>query len=264
MQRRNSKARHTSTHRSQTGAEFDAFRSLKALQKRIARLEQEVAQLKGARKVEDEQVPLEKRNRPGRKPVHLGMLLHERDQLIQMLEQFWPELEPFCSQNPNINAIKRVLAQISRLLQGRHGPPARQLLKHLPQVVQFLSTNRFRGDPRQIANAFAGAPSIGTWRSLKVCQASPCQIPIGERAIRAYIRRKHKRLYAELSADISIVNFATELKRYRSRDPKLQAYSAQHLHIAWNDSAPDYRRFGIQAAVHPALPNHRLDLSRIT
>ena len=175
--------------------------------------------------------------------------MHDRDEIVQMLELYWPELAPLCSPKPDVDDLRRALSRVPLLMQGRHELPARQLLKHLPDLVRFLSTDRFRGDPRQIANAFAGVPTIGIWRSLKVCQAGPCQSPIGERAIRAYIERKHKRLYENLSADNSIVNFATALKRYRSRDPKLQAYSAQLLYSAWNNSAPDYRRFGITSCL---------------
>jgi len=50
----------------------------------------------------------------------------------------------------------------------------------------------------RLPNALAGAP-LNWWTSLKMCQAEPCDFPIGHRAIKAYIRRKHKRLFVLLS-----------------------------------------------------------------
>jgi len=123
--------------------------------------------------------------------------------------------------------------------QRRHDWPALHLLKHFPELIQFLSSDRFRRDPRQVANAFAGVPSVSVWRSLKLCQADPCNNPIGSRAIRSYIRRKHPELYQRLLADYSLVNFATALKSYRSKDQKLNQFGAQYLFLCWKQCTPE-------------------------
>ena len=113
-------------------------------------------------------------------------------------------------------------------------------MKHLPEVVKFLSSDRFRNDPRQLANAFARFPGISTWRSLKICQADPCNDLIGNRAIRAYIRRKHPTLYAELDRNHDLINFANVSNRYRSKDRNLRGYRADVLLQCWYEGVPNY------------------------
>ena len=183
--------------------------------------------------VDPSQWPVPERKRPGPKPAHTGMLLHDRDELIQMLEFFWPEFEPLCHPKPNETGLKRVLTAILPQMQGRYEFPARNLRKHLPELVKFQFGDRFRCDPRQIANAFAGAPTLSTWRSLKLCQQQPCLAPIGARAIRAYIRRKHPDLHGRLSADDSLVNFVTALRSYQTKDDRLTRLVPQYLHASW-------------------------------
>jgi hypothetical protein len=115
----------------------------------------------------------------------------------------------------------------------------RIFLENLADLADFLSGDRFRRDPRQIANAFAGSNTMGVWRSLKRCQAYPSNEPIGQRAIRAYIRRKHARLFARLSADYSLPNFANSLRSYRGKDANVRALTAQALCICWKRCDPD-------------------------
>lgn len=167
---------------------------------------------------------------------------------MQMLEYYWPEIGPLCSPKPNAGGLKGVLESIPNQAQGGYKLPATHLLNHLSKLLEFLSTNRFRRDPRQIANAFAGYLKIGIWRSLKVCQASPCNDHIGPRAIRAYIRRKHPELHGNLTADYSLPNFATALKSYRTKDAKLKAFDARYLYLSWKQCAADYRALGLDPA----------------
>ena len=40
--------------------------------------------------------------------------------------------------------------------------------------------------------------------------------------------------------DFSLVNFASALRRYRSKDPKLNAYNALTLYNCWKECIPNY------------------------
>ena len=186
----------------------------------------------------EDPIPDEGRKRPGPKAVHIWSLLAERDHLVRMLENYWPQIEPFCIPRGNADALRKILEAIRKDAHGRHGLAAQHLLANLEEVIKFISGDRFRNDPRQIANAFAGFPQVGIWRSLKICQASPCPEPIGHRAIRAYIRRKHSTLFQDLAADHALINFVSAFKRYRSADPKLKMYNAATLYKLWKECTP--------------------------
>lgn len=257
MRRKKEIPKQDSTQEAHSRQKFDAPRSIRALNKRISKLEREVevrlSKIERALRwdadflLDDyDQLPSKNaRKRPGPRPRSGAFLLSERDQLVQMLESYWPEIEPLCWPRPNLEALKKVLGCIGKGEQDRspsmrrHLWAARHLLKHLPDAMTFLSGNRFRRDPRQIANAFAGFPSISTWRSLKLCQTKPCNDHIGPRAIKAYIRRKHPELYGNLLAEESLVNFVNAIRRYRSKDTNLAAFDPQYLLDCWQKCVPD-------------------------
>jgi hypothetical protein len=182
------------------------------------------------------------RKKPGPKSINDAALISRRDRMIQMLESYWPELEPLCWPKPDERSLQNLLRRIARnerQSHGRHAHVADHLRENLPGVVKFLSSGRFRRDPRQIANAFAGSDSMGIWRSLKRCQAHRSNEPIWQRAVRAYICRKHARLFAKLAADFSLPNFANSLRAYRGKDPNLRALTAHYLYVCWGKSDPD-------------------------
>ncbi len=245
MRRKGSTNEWNSTQSSPKKKKFDADSLIRSLQQRVEKLESLVAQLSVANGIGPEFLPAVERKKPGPKPLNPGMVLHDRDELVQMLEYYWPEIEPLCCPNPNAKGLETVLASLTRQMQGRYEFPATQMLKHLSKLLDFLSSDRFRRDPRQIANAFAGFPGIGIWRSLKICQASPCNDAIGGRAIRAYIRRKHPELLGRLSADYSLLNFATAIKSYRNKDARLGAFGTQYLYRSWGQCTANYQSLGV-------------------
>jgi hypothetical protein len=240
MRRMGRRSRDNLTQIKKKGKQFDAHRSICELQERVSMLEQLLAGLTvTATGYVQTQIPSKERKRPGPKPVHIWSIRSDRDQLVRMLEEYWPEIEPFCIPQPDERGLRGVLRSIVRIRKF-HELPAKHLLDHLHDVGKFLESDRFRGDPRQIANAFGGFPQISVWRSLKICQAHRCMDPIGNRAIRAYIRRKHPALYRDLRPDYSLVNFASALKRYRSTDRNVQMYTAATLHRCWNNCVANY------------------------
>lgn len=243
------------TQKVQSRQGLDAHRAMRELQERVSKLERWNAEHFGPDVEELFKVfAARERKKPGPKPAHNGMPLTNRDHLVYFLEGYWPEIEPQCIPKPNPSALKVVLHAIKsreRKLpanQARHHWAVQHLLQFLPQVIQFLSSDRFRRDPRQIANAFAGVPNVGSWRSLKLCQAQPCNHPIGQRAIKAYIRRKHPELYGNLLADESLVNFSRAIRGHRSKDTRLAAFNPQHLHSCWQECVPDSR---LAVRLHP-------------
>ena len=242
MQRKSFIARNNSTRIAHSSRQFDADRSLRALEERVAKLEKAFESQECPIEEAVSGIPTAERKRPGPVPVHFAGLISDRNRLVEMLEWYWPEFEPLCWPKPNLQALKELLQRIvnhqqSRpSSQGRYLWVAKHLLDNLPALIGFLASDRFRRDPRQIANAFAGLPKIGTWRSLKLCQASPRNDPIGHRAIKSYIRRKHTELYGRLLADHSIVNFATALKTHRTKDTNIKGLSAEYLLLFWDES----------------------------
>jgi hypothetical protein len=250
MRRKAAKAGITSTHTRESRQEIDATRRLCGLEDRVAELERVVAQLMRESELANDLLPGPEPVRPGPKPKHSSLLLHDRDAILQMLESYWPEIEPHCCPKPTPDLLKGVLTAIRKRAFDRHRLPASELLKHFQELVTFLSSGRFRSDPRQIANAMAGFPAIGFWRSLKLCQASPSALPIGERAIRAYIRRKHRELFGNLEAELSVSNFADALTSYKSKDPHLAPYGAEYLLQSWHKCKLNYAQIRV-----PRLPS---------
>jgi hypothetical protein len=136
-------------------------------------------------------------------------------------------------------SLNRVLKAIAHKTAGsQHQVCADHLLEHFNVLLQFLATDRFRGDPRQIANALAGVPSISFWRSLKVGQTEPCLNRIGQRALKAYIRRKHPRLYSDLETRINLVHFINVHRAYRTKDETIRDHYANAIHSAWIEARP--------------------------
>jgi hypothetical protein len=256
MRRSSPRPESNSTHTARQRKHFDADRSIRELQERVARLERFIAENFGlGTEGLPEVLAAAERQKPGPKPYNSGMILSDRDRLVELLEDFWPEIEPQCLPKPQPKALGAVLRAVeSREEKLRPGErrylwATKHLLNSLPQVCEFLSGNRFRRDPRQIANAFAGFPQISTWRSLKLCQAKPCNRHMGQRTIKAYLRRKHPELFGNLLAKESMINFANSLRSYRTRDRRLAGFTAKYLLYCWAKCVPDKQLLGEASAV---------------
>jgi hypothetical protein len=72
MRRKESNSKDNSTHTLPAKRKFDAKRSIRALQKRVANLERAVADLTATRNAEFDELPQAERKRPGPKPRHGG------------------------------------------------------------------------------------------------------------------------------------------------------------------------------------------------
>jgi hypothetical protein len=188
----------------------------------------------------------------GPKTISDAELASRRDDLVRFLESNWPELQVLCVPKLNPVALKEALVAfatvasddpVARALEGTvddHRAAARRLVDDFSQL-QFLlekHQNRVAGDPRQIANAMAGSPDMGFWTSLKRCQRLPFRVGIHLRAMRAYIQRKHPRLYKVLSEPHSLPELAAFRSRYRTKDKVLVGFTAVDLERIWVDGIP--------------------------
>lgn len=177
-------------------------------------------------------------------------MLDFRDRLVYVLELYWPELRSV------IDPLKK--QRLRDLLRGlsspENGPDVQPYAKHLEEhfdvLCTFVGGDRFRNDPRRIADALAGVPGVGFWRSLKVCGQSPCVMQVGQRALGAYIQRKLPRLWQVIQT-ADKVKVAVALRGFRTKD--------RHLKWLWEPegalvalavleaSKPDFSRIMRQA-----------------
>jgi len=235
-----------STHSAQSTHKFDAERLVRALEQRVARLEKALANGVGPIDYLSQELRTAELKKPGPKPIHFQGLLADRDTLVQMFETYWPEIEPLCWPKAKPKSLLRVLEAASAQKMSSYAQAARHLAKHFDSVLKFLASDRFRRDPRQIANALAGVPQVGLWRSLKLCQSRPTSYPVGQRAMKAYLKRKHPVLYRRLAADVDILNFVSALRSYRTKDRWLAGLNADYLYMCWQQAMPNYRALGIE------------------
>ncbi len=235
------------TQRMRKKTNYDAHSRQRALEQRVAKLEKRVEDLEAQQASEKLRRSLQLRptRRRGRPAEYKPYIFSIRDDIVRMLEEYWPELQLFFAWSDKSANIKAALESIARRpehIPGGHDRiSAQHLLDHFDTLVAVLSSDRFRGDPRQVANAMAGVPDIGWWRSLKICGETPCSLPVGERAVREYLRRKHKRLYEILVAadDPSLT-----LQQYRTRDRLIIAMQSDPRYAAqiWQAGVADISR----------------------
>jgi hypothetical protein len=245
MRRTEEVASSISTHSAHLRVKFDAERLIRALEQRVARLEKALENGVGPVDYLVQETPTGEPKKPGPKPIHFQGLLADRDTLVQMFENYWPEIEPLCCPKAKPKSLLRVFEAISTQKMSSYAQAAKHLTKQFDAILKFLASDRFRRDPRQIANALAGVPQVGLWRSLKLCQSRPTNYPIGQRAMKAYIRRKHPVLFRRLAADVDILNFVSALRSYRTKDRWLAGLHAHYLHMCWHQAKPNYRSLDI-------------------
>jgi hypothetical protein len=89
------------------------------------------------------------------------------------------------------------------------------------QLWQFIHSNRFRGNPRNLAGAMAGLPELSWKRSFDICTQKknrPRQ-PLDPHAYWDYMRRKFPDRLRELLATTSILEVRQVLRKSPSKDP---------------------------------------------
>src|SRR4051812_41076314 len=181
------------THSSRKIPNHDA--RISALELRISELENRLRTIR-SNNLMDWSLPDPPKPKRGRKPKLQSFILMDRDEMIEMLESYWPEIGPFCNK-VNEKLIRTSLELITHSDHREKAKAARHLLQHFHTLLAFLRSNRYRNEPRNIANAVAGVPAVSWWRSLRHCGSKEhrSEKTRNERAIRDYLRRKHPHLY---------------------------------------------------------------------
>jgi hypothetical protein len=201
----------------------------------------------------------------GPAPTHRSDLLPFRDQLVMLIEGYWPEIQEACT----IPLDDRFLLQALQAIKLKVPCEASShLVDHIDKLIGFVNshnkkpphTRTFRNDPRQLANAMAGIPLIGFWSSMRKCErkANRCQSAIGKRAIRSYIQRKHRRL-AGILGGVKTGNtlaYRAALKDYDLRDSHIVLCRKPiRLQEAWEAGIPNWSTLGLDPLKHPLPAN---------
>jgi hypothetical protein len=233
MRRKRALRRENTTQTEQFDAKYD-------LEARVRRLEESVFK----NKAEVSSHPKKRiKMKSGPKPKRPPTIYDDRDDFVYLFESYWPEIEPKCVPPIDIEGLKRIFTALTAMEIGKIAEAAKKLLDRLPFIEEFFANpklrDRFRGDPRVLAGALAGVPEVGQWRSLKLCPPITCKLPMGDRAVCSYIRRKHPALHNALTVGIDTLGLGPWLKEYRTRDKTLKKYSAQELIDAWKASVPN-------------------------
>ncbi len=163
----------------------------------------------------------------GPRPRYSNEIYKDRDMFVRFLEQYWPEIEPLCVPKLNLAKLKVILSSFPVQKFGQVGETANRLLDRLSFIEDSFThpqlSARFRNDPRVLAGALAGVPEVGLWRSLKLCPPRGCNVPMGDRAMRSYLHRKHPALHRALRAGMNITQTMVWLKEYQTRDKLLKS-----------------------------------------
>ncbi len=184
----------------------------------------------------------------GPSPAHRTDMFLFRNQLVSLVESFWPEIQQACIVPLDEKFLWWTLSAIQLKVPCEASD---HLVSHIDKLIKLLKarsrkrpTKRtFRNDPRQLANAMAGVPLIEFWTSMRKCElkANRCEAAIGERAIRSYIERKHRRLAAMLRKVKTgdILGYRGALENYDLRDSHiLLCRNPARLQKAWEAGIP--------------------------
>jgi hypothetical protein len=95
------------------------------------------------------------------------------------------------------------------------------MLANIDQLVEFLRSNEWNGDPRLAASAMAGVPEVRWTTSLRQCRQIPTERAIGIRALRDYIRRNFPAAFRALLRARTIADIEDVLSKVRTSDREL-------------------------------------------
>lgn len=136
----------------------------------------------------------------GRRPlIPRAQLERQRDDLINFLEPRWPDLLKHMRRPKSSAHLEQAIKVASPGAETTW--PYLHLTRNIRELWDYLKSGRYKGEPRQIANAMAGVPDM-TWRSaLDACTKHPSRLPINPPAFKDHIRRYNPELLRALIAD---------------------------------------------------------------
>ncbi len=267
MRRRTLKRAPNATENAVSTPKYDVSGELETLKAEIASLRSRVDALERKRRNESvagvsDELAQDRGAKRGPKPKHSPDISIQRDMFVRLFEKYWVEIEPLCgawnedgtavARPPDMKKLRTFLVRLRDNPQGfQEAESAGELVERLTELETFLTQpstrryfsgnpnqerNRTGGDPRQLANALAGVPKIGIWRSLKICGAKEarCAVDMQETALPSYIRRKHPLLCRALEARQGMLLSSFLVSYPIKHDPHLRNLKADELQRIWD------------------------------
>jgi hypothetical protein len=158
----------------------------------------------------------------GRKSkLPLDQLLERRKQLIEIVEQYCPEIIEALQKASNASeAAEGLLISVSAWT-GSRPPILQETEKHAEQLWSFLKSGRFHDNLRNLANAMAGVPEMSWKRSFDLCTKNSPRppIPLHHRVYRNFLYRNFPERLHELESAQTTEQVSKILAKSRSKDP---------------------------------------------
>lgn len=226
----------------------DAHHCIRALERRLAELDERLAKLETSPEQKlwqtlKEQEPRPKRGRRAKYPFHIEAT---RNALLELLEEFWPEFYLFFRRPDRPRDIKDLLKGLQKKDSLKHYQPAvDHLLKNFETLLKVLKSDRYRSSPRSVANSLAGVPDVSWWRSLKVCAERGYSSLLGNRVLKIYVERKYPHIARVFNEANDPLELAVRRRRLRSKDAEIGRLfaSADYSWGVWQSGKADFSRF---------------------
>lgn len=226
----------------------DVQRRIRDLERRLAELDERLTKLetppeKKLWQILKEQEPRPKRGRKAKYPFHIE---GTRNALLELFEEFWPEFD-LLFRRPDRPADIRALLKAfhKRPPLGRYRAAVDHLLENLDTLLVVLKSNRYRSNPRSLANSLAGVPHVSWWRSMKVCAERGYPSLLGDRVLKSYVERKYPHIARVFNEAKNEFELAVRTKGMRTKDAEISRLfsSADYAWRVWQSGRANFATF---------------------
>ena len=197
-------------------------KSVEVLTQKFVELENRISKLESKRFdfdtdlsafYEDEGLKLKK----GRKPrIRLEEYLERREYIINIVEWHWPELALVIKKARKSEDLR------DKIVFPGINPHTSKFAMYpndcLKELWAFVNSNRFRGNPRNMANAMAGLPEVSWKRSFDIGSMNPSPKLLHNRVIRDYMKRHHPERLKDLLKAKTQPEIKKALNKIRSKN----------------------------------------------
>jgi len=140
------------------------------------------------------------RARLGRRPLlALEDFTSRRAKLINFIEPQWPDLVAIVVRPSSMVGLLAGLEKVSG--GSKQSWACRHVKEHLVDLWEFLNSGRFRGEPRDVANALAGVPEMKWRTSLERGRKDPSNQQLAPSALAEHIKFRDASLLQRLLSD---------------------------------------------------------------
>jgi hypothetical protein len=203
--------------------------SLQELSSVVKELQERVAQLEGEIRGTGQFLPMlseecSSDKEMGRRPkLPTKEVIARRDAVSLWIEVNWPLLSLQLTRalrSKNKDVAIGAFAQVRDLgvVMTRYVPFQRDPARFADQVWAFVRSERFGGNPRNLAGALAGLPELSWKRSLDIAQEHALDTPLQPQAWRDHLRRRFNERFRELMRANTIEDVKAILKKSKSND----------------------------------------------